>query len=134
MFRILMSVFIVLHGLVHMWYVTLSQGWVAFEPEMGWSGRSWLLGPLVGSAGARSLGSALYVVTTLAFVAGGVGLFSRATWARPLLTGAALLSSALIVAFWEGGLQMSVQKGLIGLSINVVLLVALWSARPAVAF
>jgi LuxR family maltose regulon positive regulatory protein len=32
------------------------------------------------------------------------------------------------------GLQMSVQKGLIGLLINVVLLVVLWSARPAVAF
>lgn len=37
------AVFLVLHGLVHLWYVVLSQGWVEMEDAMGWNGQSWLL-------------------------------------------------------------------------------------------
>jgi hypothetical protein len=36
--RVQSGVFIVLHGLVHVWYVTLSQRWVEFQPEMVWTG------------------------------------------------------------------------------------------------
>ena len=27
-------------GLLHLWYVTLSQRWTEFQPEMGWTGES----------------------------------------------------------------------------------------------
>lgn len=122
MFRFSLALFIVLHGLVHLWYVTLSQQWVEFQPEMGWKGTSWLFSPLLGSATARSLGAVLYLAATMAFVSGGIALFAQVSWWRPLLAGAALFSSALILLFWEGGLQMAVQKGLLGLLINVALL------------
>ena len=112
MFRFSLALFIVLHGLVHLWYVTLSQQWVEFQPEMGWRGTSWLFSPLLGSALARSLGAVLYLVATVAFVSGGIALFAEASWWRPLLACAAVFSSALILFFWEGGLQMAVQKGL----------------------
>jgi len=47
MIRVLSGVFFVLHGLVHLWYVVLSQRLVAFQADMGWTGESWLLtGPL----------------------------------------------------------------------------------------
>lgn len=66
--------------------------------------------------------------------AGGGGLFARAEWARPVLVGAALLSSAAVILFWEGGTEMAMQKGLIGLLINAALMIALWSGRlPALA-
>ena len=71
----------------------------------------------------------LYVVATLAFVIGGGGLLAEATWTRPVLVGAAILSSAAILLFWEGGMEMAMQKGLLGLLINVALLIALWSGR-----
>ena len=35
MLRFLIGVFIVLHGLVHLWYVTLSQRLIEFQAEMG---------------------------------------------------------------------------------------------------
>lgn len=48
MLSFLIGAFVVLHGLVHVWYVTLSQGLVEFQPEMGWSGRSWALSDPLG--------------------------------------------------------------------------------------
>lgn len=131
MVRVFVAVFLILHGLVHLWYFTLSQGLVAFQPEMGWTGRSWLFSPLFGNSVTRWLAGILYVAATLIFVAGGIGLIARAGWGAGVLVGAALLSSALIVLFWEGGLSMSMQKGVLGLLINVVLLIVLLVLRPA---
>ena len=129
MLRIAVGVFLVLHGLVHLWYVVLSQQLVEFQPEMGWSGRSWFFSPLLDSGGTRMVATILYLVATLAFVVGGGGLFAEATWARPVLVAAAILSSVAILLFWEGGMTMAMQKGLLGLLINVALLLLLWSGR-----
>jgi hypothetical protein len=125
MLYFLLGVFIVLHGLVHLWFVTLSQRLVAFQPEMGWSGRSWVFTNLLGDGATRLLASALYLLMTLAFVVGGVGIFIRADWWRPLLIASAICSSAIIVLFWDGSLQLLVTKGLLGLLINVGILLAL---------
>lgn len=35
MLRLGIGVFLALHGLVHLWYVVLSQGWVEVEDQMG---------------------------------------------------------------------------------------------------
>ena len=125
MSRFLFGIFIVLHGLVHLWYVTLSQRLVEFQPEMGWTGKSWLFSPLLGDAATRSLATVLYGLATLGFVIGGIGIFAQQAWWRPLVIGSATFSAAIILLFWDGGLRMLVQKGLIGLLINIVLLVAL---------
>lgn len=130
----LIGSFIVLHGLVHMWYFTLSQRLVEYQPEMGWSGTSWLLSNLVGDATTRSLASALYVLATIAFVICGIGIFVRADWWQPALVGSAVFSSAVIVLFWDGGVQQLVEKGLLGLVINGAILIAVlvfkWPADP----
>ncbi len=125
MLRFLIGVFIVLHGLVHLWYVTLSQRLVEFQPEMGWSGESWLLSPLLGDAATRSLATVLYGLATLGFVIGGIGVLVQQAWWRPVVIGSAAFSSAIIILFWDGNRQLLVQKGLIGLVINVAILVAL---------
>lgn len=122
MLQFWLGLFVILHGLVHLWYVTLSQQLVAFQPAMGWSGRSWLLTGLLGDGAARTLASALYLLAALALVAGGVGIFLQAGWWRPMLAAAAIISTAAILLFWDGSLQMVVQKGLIGLLINAALL------------
>jgi hypothetical protein len=132
MVRFLVGIFIVLHGLVHLWFVVLSQRLVEFQAEMGWTGKSWLFSPLPGDAITRSLASVLYVLATIGFVAGGIGIFVQQEWWRPVVVASAAFSAAIIVLFWDGGMQMLVQKGLIGLLINIVILVALlilrWSA------
>jgi hypothetical protein len=125
MLYVLFGVFVVLHGLVHLWFVSLSQRLVAFQPEMGWSGTSWLFTNLLSDGATRLLASGLYVLVTLAFAVSGVGIFLRADWWRPLLIASAICSSAIILLFWDGSLQLVINKGLLGLLINVGILLAL---------
>ena len=125
MLRFLYGIFVLLHGLVHLWYVTLSQGWVAFQPEMGWTGESWLFSPLLSDGAVRGLATVLYSLATLGFVVGGIGVFARQDWWRPVIIGSAAFSAVIIALFWDGGLQRIVEKGLLGFLINAVLLIAL---------
>jgi hypothetical protein len=125
MLRVLFGIFIVLHGLVHLWYVTLSQGLVEFQAEMGWIGKSWLFSPLLGDGATSALATVPYCLATLGFVVGGIGVFVQQEWWRPVVIGSAAFSAAIIFLFWDGGLQMLIEKGLIGFLINVALLVAL---------
>ncbi|MGD2078378.1 MAG: hypothetical protein PVH18_08345 [Chloroflexota bacterium] len=121
--RFLFGLFIVLHGFVHLWYFTLSQKLVEFQPEMGWHGESWLLSKFLGDLTRRSLASGLYVVAALAFVLSGIGIFSNAGWSATALAVSATFSSATILLFWDGETDMLMQKGFIGLLINVLILI-----------
>jgi hypothetical protein len=125
MLRILVGVFILLHGLVHLWYFTLSQSLVAFQPEMGWTGRSWLLSRFVQEPTLRPIASTLYVLAAMAFILGSPGVFTGAAWMRPVLIGAAIFSSTVILLFWDGSGEMLVQKGVLGLAINLAILAVL---------
>ncbi len=126
MLKVLSGIFVVLHGLVHLWYVVLSFGLVEFQPDMGWTGESWLLTGPLGEPAARSLAGILYAVASVVFVAGGVGIFAGADWWRSLLMGSAIFSSVLVLLYWDGGMDMIVQKGLVGLLINIAVIVFIW--------
>jgi hypothetical protein len=117
------GIFLILHGLVHMWYVTLSQGWVEFQPDMGWTGRSWLLSSFLGEGATRLIAGVIYALAALAFVVSGVGVLANADWFRPLLLGSAVFSGVIVLVFWDGSMEMIVQKGLLGLLINIGILV-----------
>ena len=133
MLQIGYAIFILLHGLVHMWYVTLAQRWVPFEPEMGWTGNSWLLTNMMGDAPTRTFATILYSIATLSFVIAGAGVLAQADWWVIVLVGAAIVSSVTILLFWDGSFGMLVQKGMLGLLINIVLLISLlifnWPAK-----
>ncbi|MGD8634073.1 MAG: hypothetical protein PVF85_10915 [Anaerolineales bacterium] len=122
MIQLVFGIFIILHGLVHMWYVTLSQRWVAFQPEMGWTGNSWLFTGLLGDASSRVLATVIYTLTSVAFLIGGFGVFARTDWWSTVIIGAAIASSLGILFFWDGSPGMLVQKGLLGLIINIVII------------
>jgi hypothetical protein len=93
MFRFLISLFLILHGLVYLWFFTLSQRLIEFKPEMGWSGKSWLFTGLLGDSTTRLLASILLIVSAIAFVISGVGIFLHADWWWTVLAGAALVSA-----------------------------------------
>jgi hypothetical protein len=134
MVRFLTGLFIILHGLVHLWYFTLSQRLVEFKPEMGWTGKSWIFSNLLGESTTHVLASSLFVLAAIAFVISGFGIFFRAAW-WPILVGSALLSSVILLLFWDGNMQLIVQKGLIGFLISIaILFILLILKRPLIAF
>jgi hypothetical protein len=122
--NIFMGIFVILHGLVHFWFVTLSQGWVEFQADMGWTGESWLLSGILKGDLIRGLASLLYGLGAVTFLVAGAGLLSRHDWSRPWLIAASLISAFSIVVFWDGNFDLLVQKGLLGLLISLGLLAA----------
>ena len=129
MLAFLIGVFLVLHGLVHLLYVALSRGLIDSEREIGWTGKSWLFSNLLGQAGTLRLASAAYTLATLAFIGGGVGILSGAHWWQTVTAGAAILSSVVILLFWDGSTDRVVNKGLLGVLINVIILAAVLGLR-----
>jgi hypothetical protein len=119
---IVAGIFVLLHGLVHLWYVTLSRGWVAFQPEMGWTGRSWLLSSSFGKGTTNFAAGVLYSLAAAGLVVSGLGLLTRADWFATALVASAIFSAVVIVLFWDGGADKLAQKGLIGVLVNLGLI------------
>lgn len=135
MLRFVIGLFLILHGLVHLWLFTLSQRLIEFKPEMGWSGKSWLLTGVFGDSTTRLLASTLFVVATVAFVASGVAIFFQSDWWWSILLAASIVSAMTMLIFWDGSMDLIIQKGLIGFSISlVILLFLLLARRPAFAW
>lgn len=129
MLRTLFGVFIILHGLVHLWPFVLSRGLVEFKPEMGWTGESWLLTGIIGDSATRHLASIVYVLATVMFVASGVGLFARAQWWRSLMLASAVFSALVILTFWDGRAGLLVEKGLVGFLIDMAIIFLLLALK-----
>ena len=138
MLRFVFGLFMILHGLVHLWFFTLSHGLIKYQPGMrepGWTGKSWLFTGLLGDSNTRLLASVLFVTAAVAFVVSGLGIFFRAEWWSTALIGSALFSSVIILILWDGSLQFAVDKGVIGLLTSLaILVVLLLFKRPTFAF
>ena len=124
MLKILVGLFMVLHGLVHLLY--FGQSWRLFELQAGmtWPDGSWAFSRLLGDEGIRWLASISLVLAALGFVVGGIGIFASQAWWSPVVVGSAAFSGVIYILFWDGGLQNLDDKGGIGLLINVAILVA----------
>lgn len=124
MLRIIIGVFIVLHGLVHLLYFGQSRRLFELQPGMVWPDGSWAFSGLLGDEATRTLASISYILAAIGFVAGGIGILVMQAWWRPVVLGLAAFSAVIIVLFWDGVLQNLDDKGAIGLLINLAILVA----------
>jgi hypothetical protein len=115
----------ILHGLVHLWFVTMSLHLVEVTEEMGWTGKSWLLSNHVGEGVTRALAVFLYALAALGFVVGGAGLILDQSWFRPLLVAGSAISIVAVLLYWDGVTSKLVEKGLIGLLLSVGFLIAM---------
>lgn len=135
MLNLIVGVFMVLHGLVHLLYVGQSQRLFELQPGMAWPEGSWSFGMLLGDGGARMLASIFLALAALGFVVGGIGIFARQAWWRPAVVGAAIFSAVIYFLFWNGKLQGLDNQGGIGILINLAILAAvLIFKQPNFAF
>jgi hypothetical protein len=123
--RIIVGVFIVLHGLVHMLYAGQSQRFFELQSGMVWPDGSWAFSKLLGDETTRFLATICCVLAAVGFVAGGAGLLAKQDFWRPVVVGSAAFSSAIIVLFWDGKVRMLDDQGFVGLLINIAILIAL---------
>jgi hypothetical protein len=125
MLHIIMGVFLILHGAVHIWYVAMARGVISADADTIWTGKSWLLTRTLGDQMTMTLATLVHSVTTLVFVIAGAGLVAKQEWFAAWAIGGAILSMAAIVGFWDGRPDHPVEKGALGIIIDIGILVAI---------
>lgn len=125
MLRFVISIFIMLHGLVHLLYFGQSRRLFELRPGMDWPDGSWVFSRFFSDEITRSLASVSYILAAIGFVVGGVGILFKQAWWQPIVVGSAVFSSVITVLFWDGKFQKLDDKGGIGLFIDLAILVAL---------
>jgi hypothetical protein len=123
MAMIIAGIFLILHGLVHLLYAGQSRRIFELRPHMTWPDGSWAFSKLLGGESIRLLASSLLALAALGFMAGGLGLFIRQGWWRPVVAGSAAFSAVIFVLMWDGKLQALHDKGGVAILINLAILV-----------
>ena len=129
MLRFIIGLFLVLHGLVHLFYFGQSRRLFELQPGMVWPDGSWAFSKLLGDKATRLLASIFCVLAAIGFVAGGAGILVMQAWWRPVVVGSATFSAILFILFWDGKMQKLADKGGVALLINIAILVAVLILR-----
>ena len=124
MIRILVGVFFMLHGLVHLLYLGQSARYFELQPGMIWPDGAWAFSKLFAAPTVRAMASISLVVAAIGFILAGSGIFLKQAWWRPVAVSVAVFSSALYLLLWDGALQNLDNKGWIGILINLAILAA----------
>lgn len=125
MLKIVLGIFIILHGLVHMLYFGQSQKFFELQSGMTWPDGSWAFSGLLGNETTRSLASILCVLIATVLVTGGIGLFAQWELWRSIVIGGALLSTVAYLLLWNGKMQALDNQGFVGILINLAILAML---------
>ena len=124
MIRILTSILLILHGLVHLLYFGQSARYFELQPGMVWPDGAWTFSKVVGDETTRLIASILLIIAAMGFVAGGAGLIFKQGWGRPLVSSVSIFSSLLYLLLWDGTFRQLDNQGGIGILINLAILVA----------
>jgi hypothetical protein len=122
---ILLGIFLILHGLVHLLYAGQSQRLFELRPGMLWPEGSWLFSRQLDDDAMRLMAVISLALAAFGFVAGGLGLFFHQDWWRTIIVGAAILSTTIFAVFWDGKRQCLADNGGVGVLINLAILVSI---------
>ena len=126
---IILGIFLILHGLVHLLYSGQSAKLFELQKGMVWPDGSWAFEGLVGNETTRILAIGACILAAVGFVVGGIALFATQSWWRPVIVIVASFSAVIFILFWDGQLQALANKGLFAIIINMAILVALLAFR-----
>ena len=119
---ILLGIFLILHGLVHLLYAGQSLRLFELRPGMLWPDGSWLFSRQPDNDAMRLMAVISLALAASGFVAGGLGLFLHQDWWRTIIAGATVLSTAIFAVFWDGKRQSLADSGGVGVLINLAIL------------
>ena len=122
MFSIVVGVFCILHGLVHLLYAGQARRFFALKPGMVWPDGSWVFSKILGDANTRSAAFFMLGLAAIGFVVCGLGLLFRAEWWRVLAVVSCVLSTLVFLLLWDGKLRGLDEQGGVGILINSAIL------------
>ncbi len=126
MLRTVLLLVIGAHGIGHILFLMPLLGIV----DWGQTPRSWLI---TGEAAARIIGSLLWVVVILGFVAAVAGLLGQYPWWRTAAVVAAAISIVGLILFWDNPVTSPVVAALVfNLLVIGALLIVHWPSIEAV--
>ncbi|HLE04150.1 MAG TPA: hypothetical protein VI729_06005 [Anaerolineales bacterium] len=123
--KILVSVFLALHGLVHLLYFAQSARIFELKPGMTWPAGSWALSRVLGDNATRTLASTFCVLVAAGFLMGAVGLLSSQSWWQRPVVASSGVSAVLFILCWNGQLQNIDGQGAVGLFLDALLLISI---------
>ena len=121
------SIFVLLHGLVHLLYFGQSQRYFELQPGMIWPDQSWILSNFLKDRVIRLICNIFCVVDAFVFVGGSVALFFKLSSSEYIIVLGCILSSITYLIFWNGKLKRVDNQGGIGILINIGIIVILKS-------
>jgi hypothetical protein len=123
--RIVVALVILVHGIGHVLFLAPCLG----ITQWGQSAHSWLLTKTLGDVATRVIGSLLWLVVIIGFLAAGVGLLGQVAWWRTLAVASAGVWLLAFVLFVSGS---STQPVLSAAVMDIAVLVALvWIYWPS---
>ena len=122
MLRFIVGAFVVLHGLVHLFYFGQARRLFELQAEMTWPDGSWAFSKLLGDGTARGLAGVVCALAAIGLVAGGAGILLGQPWWRPVVVAAAAFAAAVFVLFWNGRMQRLDYQGGVGILIDTAIL------------
>jgi hypothetical protein len=122
MFRTIIAILFILHGLVHLLY--LGQGLRLFElrPGLVWPDGSWAFSSILGDELTRKLADIALAIAAAGFIFGGAGLLVKQAWWHPVITASAVFSAGLFLFFWNGKNEKLDQQGGVGFAVDGLIL------------
>lgn len=123
MLGVILGIFTILHGLVHLLYFGQSARIFELQPGLIWPDGAWAFSRLLGVETTRMAVNVLLILAALVFVASGIGLLAKQAWWQPVMLGAAAFSTLIYLLGWDGGMQNLPEKGWVGILINIGLCV-----------
>ena len=120
--RLTLGVVILGHGIGHVLFMPAAYGFMKLPAN----GHSWLLTSMLGDGITQLIATAVAVVAVALFTAGAYGLVVQAAWWRPVVIVGAVVSIALVAAFWDG---FPTSSAFFAVAFDVIALVALLVVR-----
>jgi hypothetical protein len=99
-------------------YVGQALRWFELREGMTWPDGTALL-PVSSKTTLHAIAAVAIGVSSLALVAGGVGIALDAAWGRPVTLVAAIAASVFHILLWNGDVRTAPDQGLYGVIINI---------------
>lgn len=122
MLEIILGVFLILHGLVHLLYAGHSLGLFTLQEGLSWPDGSWAFSRLIGDQRTGLLGGFAFTLAAVGFVVGGIGFLAGFGWWQPVLTTSAVYAIVITILFWDGTFRKLADQGGAGLLIDAAIL------------